>query len=278
MSDGFKVRTRRPLRVKSMVKDLFAGTAKYYAKYRSGYPDSFTQDVVRTFQLDGQGRLLDLGAGTGQLAIPFARYFEEVVAMDPEPGMVREGIHQAEKAGIGNVRWIARGSDDLRRSIGVFRLVTLGRAYHWMDKRDVLEKLFPIVIPNGGVVIVSDKSFLDRPADFQQLTTAVIKKWLGDRRRAGSGYYRRSEKKFEEYFRRSSFPRFEVRHYPYARDWTIDDIIGFCYSSSFASKAVLGNKAEGFENDLKKSLQRLNPQGKFHEESRAEAFFLFKDA
>ena len=47
--------------------DLFAGTAWHYARYRPGYPQAFFDDLARQFRLDGTGRLLDLGCGTGQL-------------------------------------------------------------------------------------------------------------------------------------------------------------------------------------------------------------------
>ena len=42
------------------------------------------------FRLDGTGRLLDLGCGTGQLVIPLAAHVAEAVGMDPEPEMLVE--------------------------------------------------------------------------------------------------------------------------------------------------------------------------------------------
>lgn len=49
-------------------QSLFAGKASYYARFRPGYPKVFFDEVVQRFHLDGSGRLLDLGCGTGQLA------------------------------------------------------------------------------------------------------------------------------------------------------------------------------------------------------------------
>jgi ubiquinone/menaquinone biosynthesis C-methylase UbiE len=51
--------------------------------------------VVERFQLDGQGRVLDLGCGTGQLTLPLARHCEEIVGTDPEPEMLAEPTAQA---------------------------------------------------------------------------------------------------------------------------------------------------------------------------------------
>ena len=48
--------------------------------------------------------------------------------------------------------------------------------------------------------------------------------------------------------------------------WTMDGIIGYLFSTSFASRAVLGDKAEGFERDLRARLSRLSPEGRFEDE------------
>jgi tRNA/tmRNA/rRNA uracil-C5-methylase (TrmA/RlmC/RlmD family) len=47
--------------------------------------------------------LLDLGCGTGQLALPLAKYFEEVIGMDPEPEMIVEAEAAAKCLSIKNV-------------------------------------------------------------------------------------------------------------------------------------------------------------------------------
>ncbi|MGH9173431.1 MAG: class I SAM-dependent methyltransferase, partial [Vicinamibacterales bacterium] len=66
----------------SPYRDLFKGTASYYARYRPGYPAEFFAAVVEHFGLDGAGRLLDLGCGTGQLLIPLAPFVEAAIGMD----------------------------------------------------------------------------------------------------------------------------------------------------------------------------------------------------
>ena len=55
-------------------KDLFRGTAWYYARYRSGYPEAFFKLVRNKFELSKVDRVLDLGCGTGQIAIPVCRF------------------------------------------------------------------------------------------------------------------------------------------------------------------------------------------------------------
>jgi SAM-dependent methyltransferase len=112
---------------------LFAGTAAYYARYRPGYPPELLERLAEAAGLDGTGRLLDLGCGPGPLAVPLAPRFEEVVAVDVEPEMLAQ-----LPPGIRTVLGRAEDGDE---SWGAFRLVTIGRAFHWMDGPVVMERL-----------------------------------------------------------------------------------------------------------------------------------------
>ncbi|KAB8191566.1 methyltransferase domain-containing protein [Nonomuraea phyllanthi] len=161
---------------------LFAETAAYYARFRPGYPEMFFEDVVRRFRLDGTGRLLDLGCGTGQLGIPLAAHVAEVVGMDPEPGMLAEAARLAAARAVGNASWVLGGSADLPGTLGRFRLVAMGRSFHWMDRERVLEALDGMVEGmvegDGGLVIAGD-ACLARP-----VTSVPLRRLLGDRRPA----------------------------------------------------------------------------------------------
>src|SRR5205085_5207244 len=59
----------------------FAGTAANYARYRPGYPVPLFERIVAAFRLDGTGRLLDVGCGTGKLALPLASQVAAVVGL-----------------------------------------------------------------------------------------------------------------------------------------------------------------------------------------------------
>ena len=65
--------------------DLYQGTAEYYDRYRLPYPEAMIEDLIARTGVSGQGRLLDLACGTGQLAFPLRRSFAEVWAVDREP-------------------------------------------------------------------------------------------------------------------------------------------------------------------------------------------------
>jgi ubiquinone/menaquinone biosynthesis C-methylase UbiE len=260
---------------------MFSGTARYYARYRPGYPAELIAHVVRRFGLDGTGRLLDLGCGTGQLALPLAPHVGHVVGMDPEPAMLREAATQARLAGVVNVEWVTGGSDDLlelRERLVPLRLVTIGRAFHWMDGDATLAALDRLVEPGGGLLLAGEACGIwSGDAPWQQVVRAMLRRWLGGERRAGSGIYQVREERWEHTLARSPFRRVELYRQQLTRHWTVEYILGLLLSTSFASAAVLGDRRDVVERDLRDRLLALDPSGVFSEELELEAHLAWRD-
>src|SRR6201999_2849301 len=99
--------------------------------------------------------VLDLGTGPGLLAGPFAAAGMAVNGADPEPRMLDAAGAAAEAANVQISLWQG-GSYDLTPQMGPYRLVTIGRAFHWMDRAATLAMLDRIVTPDGGVAFFHD--------------------------------------------------------------------------------------------------------------------------
>lgn len=259
--------------------DLFKGTAWYYARFRHPYPEELLSHLVQRFRPGPGDRLLDLGCGTGHLAIPLADRFAEVVGMDPEPEMLAVAEEQARAAGVDNIDWVEGGSGDLqalRPRLGRFRLVTMGSSFHWTDREATLQELASLVSPGGGIAVISGGMAADAPEEFQQTAQKVIKRWLGEERRAGSGTYQHPRERHEAIIARSPFGRMESYRTTRRYTRTVDTIIGSLYSTSYCSPAVLGEKKEPFERELRAALLQLNPAGEFPEVVSYEALLAWK--
>jgi hypothetical protein len=105
---------------------------------------------------------------------------------------------------------------------------------------------------------------------------ATIAKWLGDARRAGSGTYEPPKERHEAVISRSAFLGMEQHSVDVEHRRTIDDFVGFLYSTSYCSPYVLGTKREAFERDLREALGRLSPGSSFTQNERFGAILAWK--
>jgi SAM-dependent methyltransferase len=250
-----------------MSQELFASTAAYYARFRPDYPPALLADLAADCGLDGTGRLLDLGCGTGHLAIGMRRWFAGVVGLDPSEEMLVEAQAQSVAAGVDGITWVAAPAEALTPALGRFRLVTIGRAFHWMRQDEVLRHCRAVLEPGGAVALLGDGgSVWNGTAPWQQATVAVVRRWLGPERRAGGGVFAADETPWADVLARNGFaPRPEhicrVQHV-----WTVDSITGLLYSSSFCRRDYLGERVAAFEDDLRATLLALAPAGQFTHE------------
>ncbi|WP_026871479.1 class I SAM-dependent methyltransferase [Inquilinus limosus] len=135
----------------------FRTAAAHYLQGRPPYAAGLFPRIARTCGL-GLGpdhRVMDLGCGPGQIAVALAPLAGEVVGIDPEPEMLAVAAEAAERAGV-RVTWHQGSSYDLGPQFGRFRLVTMGRSFHWMDRAETLRRLDAMIDPGGAVVLIHD--------------------------------------------------------------------------------------------------------------------------
>lgn len=215
---------------------MFKGTAPYYARYRPGYPPELVERLAAAAGLDGSGRLLDLGCGPGLLAVPLARYVEEVVAVDPEPEMLAELPP--------SIRAVQGRAEEVDESWGTFRLATIGRAFHWMDGPVVLERLARVT---RQVALVADAP---EHSEAQSALLEIARELLGER-----PAMKQPTVRYAEALAVSPFDDVVELTVEVERTWTIDELIGFAYSTSFASLARVGERRAEFEAALRARLK-----------------------
>ncbi len=257
-----------------MSDDLFAGTAEYYARYRMDYPDAVYAELERAFRVDGTGALLDLGTGTGQIALHLAGRFQRVVALDVSEEMLAEARRVASQRGVTNVEWVHCRAEELAALDGTpyggpYRVATLGSAFHWMDQPRVLDLLHGRLEPSGGVFITALPGFTNPDNvpvgdELARVMIEVVHRHLGQRRRAGSGFYGVPPRPWAEYLAESRFADVEQGWHRLEAEFDLDGIVGLLFSTSFANPRILGDRREAFEADLRRALLTLEPGGRYH--------------
>lgn len=254
----------------------FEGTASYYARFRVPYPAPLIEDIVREFRLDGSGRLLDLGCGPGPSTLPFRPVFEEIVGVDADPEMIEEARRQSDAAGADNARFVCMRAEEISPELGNFRLVTLGASFHWMEQERVLRLAHDLTTAGGGIAIFGMPSWWQGQQPWQRAIIGVVRKWLGDERRAGSTTFSHPPKRYEVYLEESPFADMKSIEHHFSHSWTVDSIIGLLYSTSFAAKRLFGDQAESFEEDIRGALLEISPEGTFREELTADCLIAWK--
>jgi len=262
-------------------QNIFSGTSWYYARYRPGYPVELFDFLKDKFSLDKSSRVLDLGCGTGQIALPLASYISEVIAIDPQEEMLNELQAQLAVQNINNVRCITGESGKLTgmtEEIGEIDLTIIARAFHWMDRKQTLKDLYSITKPGGGLVLVHDSELRNgENLPWKDIIIQTIEHWLGNERKAGTeGTYVHPDEQFEAGLKESEFRDYETDNFDLTRNWTIDRILGYLYSTSYCSLPVLGNKKEAFEADIRARLRDFDPAGEFKEKNTVQVMLVHK--
>lgn len=150
-------------------------TSADYAKYRPGYPASF-YELLRLMGIGLAGqRILDLGTGTGELAINFAAQGAEVTGLDLSEGQLAEAERAAGGKGV-RVDWKLGAAEDADFAPAGLDAVTASMCWHYFDKPKVLPVIRRILKP-AGLLLVSRYIWLPFESRAADETEKLIAKY-----------------------------------------------------------------------------------------------------
>jgi ubiquinone/menaquinone biosynthesis C-methylase UbiE len=256
-------------------ESLFAGTAGYYEQGRTPYAPGLADAFARSLDLDGQGRLLDVGCGPGTVTLPLAPLFEAAVGLDPDPEMLACASHAAARRGIGNATWVRERAEALPAGLGSFRVVTFAQSFHWMDRPQVAAAVAAMLDPGGAVVHVDSRTgelpaetrraSLPFPPPPDEALDQLRRQYLGSDRRAGQGIRNTSPSGEDAVFQQAGFLPAQAVTVPDRRavERTTDDVVAGVFSTSSTAPHLFGDRQEDFEQDMRKILAQASPSGRF---------------
>ncbi len=226
----------------------------FYAVGRPIYPKAFVATVAEAARLTRKDRVLDLGTGPGVLALALAPHVGSVLALDPEPEMLRVAREAVASADV-PVEVREGSSETLGPELGRFRAVTMGRSFHWMDRLPTLARLDRIVEPDGSILLFNDE-LADVPEN------AALQAWRKVVDRYSADDRVRMERKAPEWqnheavLRVSPFSRIERLEHRHRSSTSVPTLLMRALSMSATSAERLGQpRADAMLADIRAALE-----------------------
>jgi SAM-dependent methyltransferase len=228
-------------------------TSRDYLEHRPGYPESFFR-LLREMGIGLPGQdILDLGTGTGALAIPFARQGARVVGVDAsEEQLVAARDAAARAHATIDVRFARAEETGLPDA--AFDAVTASMCWTYFEVARMVEEVPRLLRPGGLLLLAAILWERDR-SDVARVTDALIAKY---NEAARTGPRRRYDP-----LPAWSVERFRLRTYhSYVEPlvFTREAWRGRIRASKWIGAALPGAQVQAFDRELDEALHGLGAE------------------
>jgi SAM-dependent methyltransferase len=200
-------------------RTIFNQVALEYDAIRPGYPLALIDDVIAISGIPAGGRILEVGCGTGQATLPFARRGYAMTCLDlgkELAAVAAEKLRPYPQVQIQNVSF-----EDWPPEPGAFDLVLSATAFHWVPREIGYPKAAQVLNDTGSIAIFANEHpfphvgfFVEAQAIYRQ----VVPEWhdpredppIGEQIKANAVYIDRT----------GLFEPVVVKTYPWSQDYT----------------------------------------------------------
>ncbi|MET8677949.1 class I SAM-dependent methyltransferase [Streptomyces sp. NPDC004647] len=250
----------------------FSGdVAQYYAKFRRGYPPQVLDTLQAAFGLGTGDVVLDLGCGTGQLAVPLASRVRSVIGVDPEPDMLRLARQSATGQGVHNATWVLGADTDIPAMgalVGqrALAMTVIGQALHWMRHDELFRELTPLFRAGGGIAVVANGTPLWlQDSAWSRSLRRFLEEHFGTRLEATCGTGSRDRLRYAQALGEAGYEDVRETAIEYSDELSVDELIGGVYSAIPADGLPAPADRPAFAEAIRQSLP---PELRFTEHVR----------
>jgi ubiquinone/menaquinone biosynthesis C-methylase UbiE len=162
-------------------------------------------------------------------------------------------------AGLAHIHAVVAAAESLAPPSSTFELVTVGNGFHRLRRDAVAASIFGWVKPGGHVALLWSGSPWMGDSDWQTAFSTVLDRWKGtsaDRIPAGWAE-QRLRRPDRLVLAEAGFESLGVFSVSTEHRWTVEDLIGFVYSTSFLPRLALGADAPQFEAEMHTALDHI---------------------
>lgn len=154
----------------------FDAVAAAYDAGRPGYPETLIDEAIRLSGIGPGGAILEIGCGTGQASVPFARRGYRLLCLEPGPNLAalaRRNLYAHPGATVLDMRF-----EDWPLAPGTFDVVLAATALHHVAVEQRYTRTARALKPGGALVILGSHPGTDDP-DFRAELDACYTRWWG---------------------------------------------------------------------------------------------------
>jgi SAM-dependent methyltransferase len=126
----------------------FTGRAEDYARYRPTYPAAAIDAILAGLGPPRSLVAVDVGTGTGISARLLADRGSTVIAVEPNPAMLREAAPHER------VLFVEGSAEAIPLRTGWANLVLAAQAYHWFRADEAVREMARVLRPGGRLALV----------------------------------------------------------------------------------------------------------------------------
>ena len=159
-------------------RTIFDQVARDYDEVRPGYPTALIDDIIVMSALPEDGKILEIGCGTGQATLPFAERGYALVCLDI--GAELAAIARAKCQPYPNVRIDTVAFESWAPEEQAFDLVISATAFHWIPPEIGYPKVAQMLKPSGCMAIFANLHPTPHTGFFQEVQKVyrrVLPEW-----------------------------------------------------------------------------------------------------
>jgi SAM-dependent methyltransferase len=111
----------------------FDGVADLYDTYRPSYPTELVEDIILLSGIQPEGRILEIGSGTGKATLLFAQRGYTILCLEPGQNLI--DIAAKNLVSYPSVSFVKARFEDWEANQDKFDLVISAQAYHWVPEK-----------------------------------------------------------------------------------------------------------------------------------------------
>jgi SAM-dependent methyltransferase len=158
------------------LRTTFDEAASIYGEVRPSYPQEIIDDIISLSGITLDSRILEVGVGTGQMTLPFAKRGYEILGLELGPALAEQA--RKNLATYPSVRIEITAFEDWK-SQEKFDLFLSAQAFHWIEPAFGLRKAADLLKESGAIALVWNQDVSQETA-FYKAATPLYDKYVPD--------------------------------------------------------------------------------------------------